>query len=104
MKTFTLYGSTQQPGYAGDWHALMQVQARDMESAAQKLRGKIRDKSRDYGVWFHPGRQTLGIVARVLIAAERMRGRKRREALHEEVYRLGYRYSTFQIVLLPQLA
>lgn len=104
MRTFILCGNTQQPGRAGDWHSILQVQARDFAAAARKLRGKLREDPDREGKWFTPGRPTLSIVSRVLVARKRLRGKRRLEALREERARLERHYSYFRIVYLPKLA
>ena len=102
MQTFILLGSTASPGYAGDWVTILVVTAKDIASAAKKLRGTLSDGDRHPEQrFFDPGRKTAPLIRRA-VASDLRRWTGRRPEPHD-VDRHVRRYSSFQVKRMPRV-
>lgn len=102
MQTFVLFGHTAQPGYAGDFVALATVAARDIDSAARKLKGTLPEKRRHPDdVWFSPGKRTEPLIRRFV--ASSLRGMTGRRPESWDVNDHRRRYSGFLLKRLPRV-
>lgn len=102
MQTFVLLGSTASPGYAGDWITILVVTAKDIASAAKKLRGTLRGGNRrPEQQFFEPGKKTDAIVRRA-VASDLRRWTGRRPERHD-VDRHARRYSSFQVKRMSRI-
>lgn len=102
MQTFVLLGNTSSPGYAGDWIALLVVTARDIESAAKKLRGTLCGGDRKTEQrFFNPGKKTGAIIRRA-VAADLQRWTGRRPQRHDIDHQVR-RYSSFQVKRMSRI-
>lgn len=100
MQTFVLFGHTVQPGYAGDLVSLAVVTARDIDSAARKLKGTLPEKRRHPDdLWFYPGKRTEPVIRR-FVASSLMRMTGKRPASWD-VSNHRNRYSGFLLRRLP---
>lgn len=102
MQTFVLLGSTASPGYAGDWITILVVTAKDIASAAKKLRGSLRGGNRrPEQQFFDPGRKTAPIVRRAVASDLRQWTGRRPE--RNDIDRQVRRYSSFQVKRMPRI-
>lgn len=101
MQTFVLLGSTASPGYAGDWIAILVVTAKDIASAAKKLRGSLRGDRKPEQRFFEPGRKTAPIVRRA-VASDLRQWTGRRPKTYE-IDQAVRRYSSFQVKRMPRI-
>ncbi len=85
MTAFVLLGFKSSPmGHAGEWVRLAVVNGNDLNEAAAKLDAKVTCRNGS----IMDGRRFCGIITRTIVAAKRLRGRKRRTAISETRWKI----------------